>query len=332
MIEAPLNQVLSSPKLQDPGFVCYDAEHVFGSPIDGFTWPHFTGPWNPEWGKLIDAAFPSSSPILASRTRVTPSIAAQGYYEAYRRGLVGTSLGWVVRRSVGMGGQFLANILVAMCAHPDCEALLQRLLAVGCASHGLLGWVTATKPIHEVFRQVGAINLPMVNYVAKGARVDHLLYIHLLIGRYTFKGISSTAEIVARTTPLPHTQPSQATDFDTQVEALIDREVDEALLSFSQRANMTLGDLLDRPHLIGTAGSSTGLRKHVELAKYTKQALATLFDCIKHLRRVPGIRTAGIDKYEAGKLRLLLPGPDAQWVNETIALWPIEERVAGGAR
>lgn len=289
-------------------------------------------------GKINDV-FPSSSRMLAARTRISASLALRA---ARKTDIDRRRLSALVAECCGLGGQAAANIVMYCSVVDGGLTLFEKLARQGVLSAGLAWYIKVTKELHGVFRQTCTCWCPPLGLVGDEVSPSNCLYLHCLAGRFHIPALSSRAEIVSRmrlnTDKVGWRAvlgASEQTFWDDVDEDVARVHGDMKRLS-GTRSSWTLRDLLIRPFLIGTSGSAhplsrarftgTGPKKE-RLVNTSKQAFLNYFSpkqMVKMLEVDPGCVTSGVDKFEAGKLRLLLPANIEHWLMESIALFERE--------
>jgi len=294
----------------------------------------------------LQFCFPASSSDLANREviqfghilRMIERLRSEDRYDVI------SYMHKLVRVCPGIGGQCFKNFVFAFIINPAARCVLRNVVIRGYLSHGLLFASTMLKACHDIARRAdtGAIH----GIGDFDTEAESVMYLHVLIGRYSIPGVSSTDEIEARATD---GRPQFGLMFGDRnftdgavmsaLHEVIAEESKHYVEGISARRGKTIGELFHLATMMGTTGSasyartvgvvdSDGSLSHFVMPNKTISLLYTskkdFIKMFKHRAELVGV---GINKYEAGKLRLLLPGPEYHWFIESVALWGGEHSV-----
>lgn len=287
--------------------------------------------WDERW---LDSAFPQTSRVLAQRRRVKVH---QAFYYALRA-LPGRSdeVCEMLHRLRGLGGQAAVNFLMYAACDPGILKVVRDLDRLGLLNGGVVGAAKALKLIHDVVRQTSSLWCPVVDI--SGLHDWHnALYLNTLLGRYAHPSLSATSEIESRTT---HGRTLVAWDgrrwTHEQFKRDVMADVRSAVPDFhTGKLNIeveSLDELMDYGWAMASTGSAPNMRnqlirtnkgweKVVQPSKALWVAKLSGLDVARLLNSKPDLHGTGVDKFEAGKLRLLLPGPPVHWLAESLALF-----------
>nr|USL98310.1 RNA-dependent RNA polymerase [Phytophthora castaneae RNA virus 1] len=284
--------------------------------------------------------FPSTSMMLAKRARVTP---ARALMMAVRSGMDLSEAQTIVPACVGLGGQALANLLMACACDNSMTPVVLRMAELGWLSSGLEWYTRVTKEVHTVVRQIQRSWVPVLNLEEGKVDWSHLLYMQNLAGRFNFKELSATEAITDRTT-MGRSQQSWTANgwsedqFRKDCDAYIERVAEDVAWAKKRHDDFDATDLLARYWDIGSSGSAGIMRKRTIRWKGKEmrwnaptKALWLAHMRARDLRHLlehrPQLVGSGVDKYEEGKQRLLLPGPIYHWLVESVALFQGDSEV-----
>jgi hypothetical protein len=288
--------------------------------------------------KRIDRMWPQTDKRLVERTVVSASMAIEMFASVY--GNASPERRWLyrfLRNNYGMGGQWLAAVLSAAAISADMCAIIVAADKRGWYARGLKFYTDVTKVVHNVIRQSGVGYCPLLldrvfsNY-------DVLMYHADLAGRFEFPEVNFESDITARAN---YGRPQVAANrfgFMTseQFEADVAASLRAATAAFSTAVRtgreVTPAWVSANMHEIGTGGAAhygeewtiddggTVYRtrcssKMAALNCLSEDDIAQWF--VDH---PPQCHGTGVGKVEPGKMRLLLPGPFAHWLAESIAL------------
>jgi len=295
----------------------------------------------PGFLSLVELALPSCTETLAVRVKVGPRLALKMWLKTDVSVQTMVNL---LMHARGMGGQFFSNWACAIMCKPFYVGLFNNLVEVGAVSRGLEYYIAVTKELHDVVRLTRDLWCPALGLREHCTDYQDGMYTHLFAGRFYFDEIASSEEIAARTMPvraqkvyMRHNGWTEDNFYD-----VVAKEIQETVGPFVggklRTRNWHVEDVISHLQSVGTSGSASVMRKvkltvddqDYRLDAPTKTAwLASL--TTKKIRQVlmdkAEIRTKSVDKYESGKLRLLLPGPLNQWLIESLVLMGGEKAV-----
>jgi hypothetical protein len=288
---------------------------------------------------LLRWAFPSTSGTLAARETYDIVLAAR---VARKHNVKLTEQ--IIMSSIGLGSQCVARVLLTGVLSPEGRRIAEGMLLAGWTSWGLRAVEELGKCVHEVVRSSGLVWVPRLKL--EGGSPDRVMYMHLLSGRYDFRELDVSAALLDRGTLNPpkgtHTKHGFDTElFASRVEEIMAQDRLVAAKRIGRRQGQGLDVFLANYSKFGASGSCKRMRGKLsvlwrgeehEVDNPSKMAwLASLGpqDLVEVVYEVAetGVRTTGVRKMESGKLRMLLPGPEAHWLVETMALLDSENQV-----
>jgi hypothetical protein len=295
--------------------------------------------------RFLRVLMPNSTTELAMRVKIPPDLALACWHAAGQANKARCSVQTVRRllRTWGIGGQMFSCLLMTSLVNCDNSHVIDRLVASGVAERGIEYYVGVTKEISEVVRRAGIGMCPMLG-LERRVSYHSLMYLQNEAGRFGFNELTSASDIEKRMVEgryqyVYNGNVWSRSEFDRVAEAGMNDVATAYAQGVAGRANWTAEDLVANLTMIGTAGSAP--RKDapvVTLPDMNKEVMgATKTSWLNEHMNVeyimslftmrPRIRGTGVDKYEAGKQRLLLPGPITHWLIESVALLGGEGRV-----
>lgn len=239
---------------------------------------------------------------------------------------------------VGLGGAMASNVIMWGCGLVGGVKELLRLHdTFGFFNGDLRQFMEVTKIFHNLIR-----NSDSVSWFNGIYSPDHYMYFHLLPGRFSFAHLDFRTELESRMQQArPINDAAYGCDpgtFETLVENVVDylshlfaegsvAKAKESLESFCADflTWSTSGSAPSRGlALVRDDGTEVRTSGGAKSANLNYMGVAGILDCLGHTPNCIGQPTY---KYEAGKLRMLLPGPMYHWVVESMALWGGEGHV-----
>jgi len=289
--------------------------------------------------KWLKWAYPCTSVELAKRETYDVVLATSTCLSSLGR--LGPKL---MRAAMGLGSQCVSRLLLYAASCEEGAACVDGMLKWGAISRGLLGLEKGMKPCHQMWRTTNSSWCPHLGLPA-GMSPDKLMYAQLLSGRYDFTALDVTEGLLARQelNPPKVTATAHGPDskiFAKRMEMKLSEDRMVASTAIGKRGKDTLTDLLVRYSQYAATGSCKRMRgnlnvvwqgvKHEvdnpnKLAWLSNLSPGEVVEVVYELEE--GIKTTGVRKTESGKLRLLLPGPEAHWLAETLALLGAERSV-----
>lgn len=290
--------------------------------------------------KVLKWAFPCSSIELAKRETYDVVLVCR-----ILRKLKAKILPKLLRACMGLGSQMFSRLGMAYVSCEEGRRMVTSALCLGLCSRGISGWQTVMKPAHAIWRTSGRSWSPVL-CIPDGLRADRLMYANLLTGRYDFKELDVFSEIESRKelNPPKIVATSSGDDpnmFLSVLRTALNEDLELAGSAIAKRGRSTLHDVLARYGQYAAGGSCKRLRgalrvewrgtehevdnpnKLAWLASLSPDEVVQVFMEIAE----GDVKTTGVRKTESGKLRMLLPGPEAHWLVETLALLDAESQV-----
>jgi len=241
----------------------------------------------------------------------------------------------------GMGNQWLNNLFWYGMTCQYGTVVTRALFISGLLQHGLKSYITVTKTMHDVIRRSQRSFVPGI--LPDGIPYNEVLYLPVLAGRYDFADVNLDEEIYKRT---KITKPQRVFDGEkwdhSAFVKVFDRVTDNMVEAYEAGnsmfigtsaetfyANMTMfstsGNTGMAPRVVvpNPYGGETAMEKSKQL---WLQSVGTHY-IENMLMQEPGATTKGAAKYEASKLRLLLPSDAHHWLVESVALMGAEGSV-----
>lgn len=237
-----------------------------------------------------------------------------------------------------MGNQALSSIALCMAVN---DWFFQWSRSV--SSHKLFlcsdYFFKTMKQLHELVRRSESTRTPDVRVA--GASYQQLMYLHLLVGRYDSATEGLEEDLYARTHLPAWTQAVyvNGVQSESMFEQVCQNVFDRISVSYAdgiKQAGISGKDLIASVLQIGSDGSGKLKNNRIELAsgdiekiQVSKKAMLMVEPdrLSEALLSTPELKGRGINKYEAGRLRMLLPGPINHWVVESLALFAGEQSV-----
>jgi hypothetical protein len=208
----------------------------------------------------------------------------------------------------------------------------------GWMAGGVERYGKLAKSMHAVVRSAGSSWCPPLD-LPHGLSPDPLLYLHLLGGRCDMNVLTNDEDLTARevmgrpkTLPTP-SGPSEKAFVDAFARQIEDDRIQVHRTVMRHRGE-TLDDLLANFVKHGASGSCKRLRGKVTI-RYQGEEFAVnnpskllwmarlsandVVEIIHEFAENP-VRTVAVKKVEPLRLRLMLPGPEAHWLVEMLAL------------
>lgn len=295
--------------------------------------------------RFLRVLLPNTTTDLAMRVKVPPDVALACWHAAGHTGKPRCNVQTVRKllRTWGIGGQMFSNLVMASLVNSDASHVVDRLVTTGLVARGIEYYVKVTKEIGEVVRRAGVGMCPMLG-LTRRVSYHSLMYLQNLAGRFGFRELTSASDIEKRTVEGRYQYVFNGsiwsrTKFDEVAEAGMNDIAAAYAQGVAGRANWSVDDLIANLTLIGTSGSApradsavvTLPDASVEQMGATKTSWLNDHMTAEYVMSLfsmrPHIRGTGVDKFEAGKQRLLLPGPVTHWLLESIALLGGEGRV-----
>jgi hypothetical protein len=297
----------------------------------------------PGCNKVLRILFPCTSQQLTIR-------------ETYDVGVVFASLrekdkafaALLAKRALGLGGQCVARLGLYYLSGATGKALVSSMIRHGWLDYGLEEFEQLGKAVHAVVRSSGALDILPLGVTVTDA--DSAMYMQLLSGRYDFHDLDVSGELVDRMKPNPtkvintKSGPSELL-FKTLVDQSLGQDRRRAAHVMHRHGQEKLMDLLAYYGKYSATGSCKSLRgklsvmwegREHDVDSPSKVAWLANLDEQQVIEVVAdvgsGIETTGVRKTESGKLRMLLPAPEAHWLAETLAIMDSERAVFGPVR
>jgi hypothetical protein len=247
----------------------------------------------------------------------------------------------VLRLCLGLGGQMLTNVVMWCCGLDGGWRELLRVHEVfGFFNGDLKRFMDVTKLFHNLIRNTDDVSWFNGRYTP-----DHYMYFNLLPGRFFFSHLNFRSELTSRMEPGRPLADSVYGQSEGSFENLVENVIDYLSHLFAEgsvaQAHVDLetfcadfltwstsgsapnrGLVLTMPD--GSEMRSSGGNKSSQL---NRMGVAGILECLDIDPNCVGQPTY---KFEAGKLRMLLPGPLYHWVVESMALWGGEGHVLRG--
>jgi len=205
----------------------------------------------------------------------------------------------------------------------------------GLLNYGLEAFIAA-KAVHTTVRAADCSWCPLLGWDGSEG-TQQTMYLHLLAGRFAFRGLVASSEVESRATMGPPQRAwTQAagwseTALEDMLAASVQRMADEFVIGKLAYADWTLDDMLAHGYMVGTRGSSSIARhqtivvdgESLRPGHATKMLwMSSLMsrDVVRMLARHAEMYGRALMKLEPAALRLLLPGPVYHWLIESIAL------------
>jgi hypothetical protein len=288
---------------------------------------------------LAKRIFPTTSRMLEEREQVSVGLSLAYAQDQLQQGfLTYDQLCTLLQRLVGFGGQMCSNVVQWCCGLDGGWGEFLRLDALfGLLNGDIASYIKICKHIHTLIR-----NADSVAWFDGIFSVDHYLYLQLLTGRFRFGHLDFAEELASRATPATPINDNAYGCEPGTFEGLVENVADYLASLYADgcmaQADKTLDDFCADFLSWSTSGSapSKGLAVVAgdgsvfptsggsKVAQLNVMGPRGILECF-------GIRPNCIGqpthKYEAGKLRMLLPGPLRHWIMESIALWGGEGHV-----
>jgi hypothetical protein len=293
-------------------------------------------------GWMARRIFPGTSKMLDEREQVSVPLAmamAQQQIQNHHCGF--DDVGQVLQLCVGLGGQMVTNVVVWCCGLDGGWRELLRIQALfGFFNGDLKQFMEVTKIFHGLVR-----NTDDVSWFDGVYSADHYMYFNLLPGRFFFSHLNFKSELTSRMTPGRPINDSVYGQPEGSFENLVENVIDYLSHLFAEgsvaQAHVDLETFCADFLTWSTSGSapnrglvlvmpdgsemrSSGGNKSAQL---NRMGVAGILECLAMDPSCVGQPTY---KFEAGKLRMLLPGPMYHWVVESLALWGGEGHVLRG--
>jgi len=249
----------------------------------------------------------------------------------------------LLRQMTGLGEQACVNFMEVMLVSGTMRVVLLKLAGRGDLRQGIKRAHDLLKLVHSSVFRSGDSWCPPLGLTAHSAvQARALLYCHLLVGRLWFKDLLDDEDIDKRVDPgwllhLISRSDPDGLEFRRELQSARRERVTSAVSGLASRfgGESTLGGYLANAAAHGATGSAKELSKlrvqwngrPVRLDKVTKTLWLMSINedrVLKELGGAPHMRTKAVDKLEAGKLRLLLPGDLVHWLMENVFIGSVE--------
>lgn len=291
----------------------------------------------------LEEGFPNTTKVLELRQRFTLRL----LLPTARRQLGDDIISEVIAAMQGMGSQALACWLTLLIVKPASLSTFRALAKASAFAHGIKHYVAITKELHTLVRLTQSTRIPPLHLEVKD--YQDLLYLNSLAGRFLFATARASDEVYKR----QHSSSKQ--EAYSKLEGWSEKVFDDRFSEFVAKvaaaaaegktpvANLSSRDVLAHLPTMGSSGSAPSLRK-VKLAIGTRlepltsptktQWVASLNESkLKALLTAkPTMLAHPIDKLEAGKLKIIMPGDVNHWLVESLALYGAESRILSWAR
>jgi hypothetical protein len=251
---------------------------------------------------------------------------------------------------IGLGGQCTSRVLLYACSSDVGETAVRGMLAKGWFARGLETLQKLGKIVHTTSRSMGVVWVPELGLTGDEyvKSVDKVLYLDQLVGRFDFVDINLNEGIEQRRRPnpckaLPTRDGMSKHLFEERF--LHYRNLDiKSLVESTSSNSRNLEEQMERYPVMASSGACKRLRGKLSIRwkdkDYVVEAPTKLAwiadltpeDVVEVVYSLPkiGIETRGVRKTEPGKLRMLLPGPEAMWLCDTLALLDSEDHLFSG--
>jgi hypothetical protein len=320
-------------------------EDTVRSRCAGVVFRYSRNEYTTEDSRFVQVLFPSSSRELSSRTKITTDLAMRCWGKTQVSGSkVGLSYGHMVKllSCWGIGGQCFSNIVIASTVNPECKYVIEKLIDSKTLNRGLEFYIKLTKNIHDVVRRSSVGLAPHIGVVERVC-YHYVMYLPNLAGRFYFAELTATEAIkdravVGREQCVWDRFEWSSDEFDKVVRIHMVKMAEDFSKGLAGRKNWSVDDFIANLTQFGTSGSSPKVSDDVVDRDGEKLSMGRnkMFWLNEKLSREyiynllsikPSIHGTGADKYEAGKQRMLLPGPIGHWLLESLALMGGESRV-----
>jgi len=297
----------------------------------------------PGCNKVLRILFPCTSQQLTIRETYDASVVF-----AALRDTDSAFASLLAKRALGLGGQCVARLGLFYLSGTTGKSLVSSMIRHGWLDYGLEELEQLGKAVHAVVRSSGALNILPLGVTVDDA--DSALYMQLLSGRYDFQDLDVSGELVDRMklnpTKIINTKSGPSAQlFKTLVDESLGQDRRRAAHVMHRHGQETLMDMLAYYGKYSATGSCKALRGKLSVMwegrehavdSPSKVAWLANLDEQQVIEVVAdvcnGIETTGVRKTESGKLRMLLPAPEAHWLAETLAIMDSERAVFGPVR
>jgi hypothetical protein len=286
--------------------------------------------------------WPGTSRMLDEREQVSVPLAiAMAQQQIQHHDVDRKTVFKVLDLCLGMGAQMTTNVIVWCCG---LEGGWSELLSInenfGFFNLDLKGFMDSSKLFHGLVR-----NTDDVSWFGGKFSPDHYMYFNLLPGRFFFSHLNFRSELSSRMEEARPINDSAYGGNEGDFESLVENVIDYLGNLFAEgsiaKAEADLEQFCADFLTWSTSGSAPN--KGLELvmpdgslmrtsggnksSQLNRMGIAGILECLDVDPSCIGQPTY---KFEAGKLRMLLPGPLYHWVVESMALWGGEGHVLRG--
>lgn len=320
------------------GALCYsDVQHVVRQSLAKKTLS-----WRSRM--ILRVWWPGTSVELCKRQKIHVDVALE-YASRYSNWARLSELVHELVKRPFLGSQFVSNILMYVSLCPIGGTVMRHMLRSRVLDYGLEHAIECFKALHVVVRRSGVPSCPPLwpgTLENCGEGASHIMYLQNLVGRFWFRNLSAGDDVAQRAVHgrAQRVYCGAARGWSASYcEEVIGREVDKVSALFEHGVSQERGwtaELFHANMMMFATGGSTSAAPRQDL-EYTVNgiphkspagrskllwvnSLATSDISKMLLRNTPKLRGTAVDKYESGKLRMLLPGPACQWLIESAAL------------
>lgn len=288
---------------------------------------------------MVRRIWPGTSKMLDEREQVSvPLAVAMAQQQIQHHDVDSSTVFKVFDLCLGMGAQLMTNAIVWCCGlEGGWHELLMLQDKFGFFSLDMKGFMDSSKLFHSLVR-----NTDDVSWFGGRFSADHYMYFNLLPGRFFFSHLNFRSELGSR---MEEARPindgaygGSAGDFEELVEHVIDylgslfaegsvakAEADIEQFCADFLTWSTSGSAPNKGlELMMPDGSRMRTSGGNKSSQLNKMGIQGILECLDVDPSCIGQPTY---KFEAGKLRMLLPGPLYHWVVESMALWGGEGHV-----
>jgi hypothetical protein len=335
--------------------------------------------------QILCLLFPTCSSGLKVREKITPDLCVRilrrltrldnSMFNAifqevcdYSRDVIIDEFYAIFFQCYGKGAQFLVRVFLLYLCLPTCRIYFRRYLKMGLIADLCLEDIYDELKIthnvlhHNVALPDARLKLTETEQCLFDAR--DAMYMHLVIGRYTFDDLDLEADFTKRVSETLTQYGLDATGnvsdvyFDEEVYRSFEKWIIEAVKAKAEYKDMPANDISLLWQRMGTSGSveaehvdgikSSGIRRYqrvgrkggvgkphkIKPEKYTKSVWTMLHLNLTHVKTFlmmkPGMAKAILVKLESGRARILQPSTTPVWLTESLGLISAEEAVYRG--
>ncbi|UQZ09549.1 putative RNA-dependent RNA polymerase [Freshwater macrophyte associated ghabri-like virus 1] len=283
--------------------------------------------------------WPGTSKMLDEREQVSAPLALALAQQQIKDKVVGfAEVREVLQMCVGLGSQCVTNVVMWCVGLKGGWTEMLRIQELfGFFNGDLRSFMEVTKLFHNVVR-----NTDDVSWFSGCFTADHYLYFNLLPGRFFFSHLNFRSELQSRMEPIRPIDDGAYGQPEGTFEELVENVIDYLGHLFAEgsvaRAQANLEDFCADFLTWSTSGSAPSAGLSIKMPDGStmrtsggnKSSQLNTMGCrgiMECLGMPPSCIGQPTYKFEAGKLRMLLPGPLKHWIVESIALWGGEGHV-----